>query len=225
MKSSLLTTTAGLNLLPLTWNAFAQVATGTFTNLTASIVPTNLIVAAQNGIVNNPNLSYTFPVPVPMPAWIQPGVTVKVAMSVASGNGVSLDISGYYVVKAFNASSAANHNTFTVDAPSSQGGRDAVAITKAGSYNNDSSVGGIVTNPLISLIAECQKAVFKATTGTVTLTPSVDSTGAAPYPTTLVAGQIPEQEYEIDTQPGSKLDLGDWSVMTCSAGTLAVRFI
>jgi hypothetical protein len=227
MKSSLLTTTSALGLTPLTWVSFTLPGVGaSWQSIGANFqmgFAATVAVAAKQGMGQYPNMSYTITpnnISYPCPAWMIPGQTIKLALSVATPQR-SVDISGYYVVK----SVAANGLSFVVNAPSASGGLGPAALTIPGKYTCDALGGGVVGTPAFTLITQCQKVVFKATAGTVVIAPNVDATGVAPYPTTLVSGQSPEQEYVHDAQPGSKFDIGDWSVMSSNSGNLAVKFI
>jgi len=219
MKSSLLSNTASLAIVPLRWLSFSQVATASYVPLAASFTPGKLTVIAQAGTSYYPALLYRFTqTSGVLPAWVQPGVGINLKASVTVSSR-SLDLSSYYVVRSVDT---VGGTYFDVDAPRSHEARSAVAFTQTLTVTNLDSGSGVVTVPLVSLIMQAQKAMFAASSGSVILAPAVDLTGAAPYSITLTSGGA---EYEVSSQPCSKYDLSDWSVKWSTAGTLAVRFL
>ena len=207
MKASNLTATAALGIIGLRWLSFTQANPGgSYVALGASITPTHVAVISLNGSPAYPSFAYRFTA-ASLPSWIKPGSPVKIAASVTLSSN-SIDISGYYIVSAISGS------TFTVVVP-----REGSRITMAVASTALDSGSGKVATPLVSLVMQCQKAMLKASSGSVTIAPAVGSTGAADYEVSLDTNS---GEYEVTSQPGSKFDLADWSVK--GTGTLAVRF-
>lgn len=225
MKTSLLSSTAALGIVPLSWNSFSQAATASYVPLAASFTPGFIQVIAAAGAGYYPDFTYRFYVGSGnLPAWIKPGAPLKIAASVSvtgTGTGaqaVSQNLSDTYVVS--NVDAAGQY--FDVPATRSNGSRDSVAFTTALAKTALDSGSGVVTTPLITLVIQAQIAFLVCTAGSITLAPAVDNAGAAPYSITLASTAA---EYTISAQPGSKFDLEDWQLKTGTTGTLAVRFL
>jgi hypothetical protein len=216
MKNMIPTPTGALNIAALRWNSFQQAAGANYAAISATLTPSAVQVINNAGTGYYPSMVYRFYVAGTLPGWIQPGVGVIIAASVTvSGNSIKL--SDDYVVKAVDPSGT----YFDVNAPRPNGSRDAAAFTATLAKTNlDTGSGGTVT-PLVTLVAQCQKAMFKAASGTVIIAPTVAVGAAGDYEITLTG----TSEYEVTAQPGSKFDLSDWSVKQSGAGTLAVRFL
>ncbi len=218
MKSSLLSNTASLGIVPLRWLSFSQTATATYVPLSAYFTPSKIQVLAQAGTSYYPALLYRFSLTSgKLPAWIQPGVGINLKASVTVSSR-SLDLSSYYVVRAVDTAGT----YFDVDAPRPHEARSAVAFTQTLAVTSLDNGSGSVSSPVVYLIMQAQRAMFSASAGSVTLAPVVDQNGLAPYSVTLTSGA---GEYEVNSQPGSKFDLSDWSVIQNGSGTLSARFL
>jgi hypothetical protein len=224
MKASNLTSTGSLGLTPLQWNAFSQVATGTYSPLSASFTPGYVQVLNEANGSNYPCFFYRFYVASGnLPAWIQPGAGLKIAASVTvtgTGTGmsaVSQNLTDTYVVADVDAAG----QYFDATAIRSHGSRDAVAFTSALAKTALDSGSGAVTTPLVTLVIQCQQVVMVATAGTVNVAPVVDHAGNAPYSVALTPGG---GQFSISAQPGSKFDLEDWQIQTGTSGTISVLF-
>jgi hypothetical protein len=200
--------TCSLMAQPSHWAVFSQTATTNYAPLGASAVPVSVRVLTTQASAFNSVYQYEF-ILTNQPAWVQPGLSVKVSASTTVG-GVSYDLSRSYTVNALVSS-----NAFTVVASQVPVGLQGLAST-----STIDSGSGVVSNATVTLIPVAQKAMFSCTTGHVTLVPVVN--GGAPY---TIGLSSTSGEYEV-TAPGSaNFSLGDWSVSSTNSGVISVRFL
>ena len=211
------TNSGTLGIHALTSRAFTVANPGaSYVPISASFTPSAISVTAQGG-----NASYygewVYNIYIGsgvLPAWMRPGTPIQLNASTTI-SGRSYNISDDYVVTSVDSSGT----FFTVLAPRPSGGKDAAALNQALTKQNLDSGAGAVKSPSVNLILQCQKVLFQAISGSVTVASSVDANGNAPvsYPQSVGV------TFERTAPTGAKFDLADWYVT--GTGTLGVDFM